>query len=296
MKTHQSRLLLLLVTSLALGAPLASAADAPAVKFPDPSPKSTLEQSVGATTIKIEYYRPGVKGRKIFGGLEPWGEVWRTGANNPTKVTFSTAVKFGGTDVPAGSYGLYSLLGENEWTVILNKIGEKDWGAYAYNAANDAARVKVKPSKLSDVVETFTIDLNDIKTDSAMLNLMWEKTKVSVKIEVDLKDLKAQVAQVMGAPGDKNPNLLFGAAMFNFETGGDLKQASMWMNEGLSKQPNAFWFIYRKGLILEKMGDKAGAKAAAEASKKVVAEAKGQPQSLIDEYNRLNDALIARVK
>jgi hypothetical protein len=296
MKTLPSCFFSGLLAALALTAFRASAADAPMINFPDPSPKATLQQRVGATDIKIDYFRPGVKGRKIFGGLEPWGEVWRAGANNATRVTFSAGVKFGGQDVPAGSYGLYCLLGENEWTLILNKISDREWGAYGYNAANDVARVKVKATRLPELVETFTIEIGDIKTDSAMLNLMWEKTKVGVKIDVDLSDLKAQVAQVMSGAGDKNANLLFGAAMFNFDTGGDLRQALTWMDEGLQKQPNAFWFTYRKGLILEKMGDKAGAIAAAEASKKLVAEAKDQPKSLTDEYNRLNDALIARVK
>jgi len=280
------------VTALLLAvAPRGFAADA-AIAFPDPSPKSTLEQRVGTTDIKVEYFRPGVKGRKIFGGLEPWGEVWRTGANNPTKVTFSAPVKFGGQDVPAGTYGLYSLLGENEWSVILNKIGERDWGAYAYNQANDVARVKVKPAKLADLVETFTIDINDIRTDSATFNLSWEKTRVSVKLEVDLSALKAQVAQVMASSAEKKP--YFAAAMFTFETGGDLKQASAWMAEAVKQSPNTFRMTYRQGLILEKLGDKAGAKAAADASK--AAAAKAEPQSLRDEYIRLNDALLARLK
>jgi hypothetical protein len=265
----------------------------PKIDFPAPSPKATVKQRVGLTDIEIEYYRPGVKGRKIFGALEPYGVVWRTGANNPTKITFSTDVKFGGTSVPAGSYGLYSIPGENEWTVILNKIGEKDWGAYTYSEKNDAARVRVKPVKLTDPVETFTIGINDIRTESATLNLLWEKTRVPVKLEFDVvSQLKPQIEAVMASDAPKKP--YFAAAMFYFENGGDLKQALEWMDAGLKEQPEAFYMVYRKGLILAKMGDKAGALAAANESKKGAEKA---PSPLLrDEYMRLNDTLIASLK
>jgi hypothetical protein len=273
-------------------------AQAPSISFPAPSPKSTVEQRAGLTDIKIEYARPSVKGRKIFAApaslpLQPYGEVWRVGANNPTKVTFSTPVKFGGKDVAAGSYGLYAIPGESEWTVMLAKIGEKDWGAYAYSAANDAARVTVKPTKLAQAVETLTIDVNDLRHESASLNIAWENTRVAVKLEFDvLAQLKPQIAAVMGGDAPKKP--YFEAAMFYFETGGDLKQAVAWLDAGLKENPAAFYMVYRKGLVLEKMGDKAGALAAAQASREAALKA---PSPLLrDEYLRLNDALIARVK
>ncbi len=289
-----SRFTCVAILTALLAAPFAVAADAPQIAFPQPSPKATVEQRVGVTDIKVEYFRPGVKGRKIFGGLEPMGAVWRTGANNPTKVTFSTAVKFVGQDVPAGSYGLFAIPGENEWTVILSKIGASDWGAYAYKAENDAARAKVKVTKLADLVETFTIDVGDIKNESATLNLSWEKTRVSVPFQVDLSAVKTQLKEVMAGNFEKKP--YFAGAMFTFETGGDLKQALAWMDEGLKANPTAFWMTYRRGLILEKMGDKAGARAAAEASKAAAQAATTQPQPLRDEYARLNDALLARLK
>ena len=266
---------------------------APKVDFPAPSPAATLKQRVGLTEIEVNYFRPGVKGRKIFGGLEPYGVVWRTGANNPTKITFSTAVKIGGKEVPAGSYGLYSIPGQGEWTVIINRIGEKDWGAYAYKEANDVVRAKVKPVMLPQSVETFTIDINDIKTESATLNLIWEKTRVPLKIEVDVvSKLKPQIEAAMMSDGAKKP--YFQAAMFYFENGGDLKKALEWMEAGLKENPGAFYMVYRKGLILQKMGDKAGALAAAKASRE--AAAKSDTPLLRDEYVRLNDALIASLK
>jgi len=271
---------------------------APKVEFPQTSPKSVIEQRVGLTDIKVEYSRPGVKGRTIFAPaaklpLQPYGEIWRVGANSPTRVTFSTAVKFGGVDVPAGFYGLYAIPGASEWTVILNKIGEKDWGAYTYKADNDAARVTVKPTHLGELVETCTIDINDIKTQSATLDILWEKTRVAVPIQIDLvAQLQPQIEAVMASDAEKKP--YFQAAMFYFENDLDLKKAATWMDAAIKQQPDAFFMVYRKGLILEKMGDKSGAIAAAKASREVAL--KAEPALLRDEYVRLNDALIARLQ
>ncbi len=282
-----------LVLASFLTASALAQAPAPKIDFPAPSPAATIKQRVGLTDIEISYFRPGVKGRKIFGGLEPFGVVWRTGANNPTKITFSTPVKFGGKSVPAGSYGLFSIPGEKEWTLILNTIDSKDWGAYNYKAENDVARATAKPVALSQPVETFTIEFAEVRTESALLALAWEKTRVAVKLEVDVvAQLKPQIEAVMAGNAEKKP--YFQAAMFYFENGGDLKQALAWMDAGLKEQPAAFYMVYRKGLILAKMGDKAGALAAAKASRE--AAAKDNRPGIRDEYVRLNDALIASLK
>lgn len=293
---HMKTLALPLLIAASLTAPaLLAQAPAPKLDFPVSSPPATLKQRVGLTDIEVTYARPGVKGRKVFGpgGLEPYGTVWRTGADSPTKITFSTPVTFGGKPVPAGSYGLYSIPGDKEWTVIVNKVGEKDWGAYNYSDKNDVARVTVKPVALAQRVETFEIDISDIATQSANLNLSWDKVRVPVKIEVDVVGtLKPQLDQVMASNAEKKP--YFRAAMFYFESGLDLKQALEWMDAGLKEQPNAFWMIYRKGLILEKMGNKAGAREAAQASRALAD--KEQRAGLREEYLRLNDMLLARLK
>jgi len=266
-------------------------AQAPAVDFPAPSPKGKVTQRVGVTDIEVEYHRPGVKGRTIFGGLEAWDKVWRTGANNATKVTFSTPVKFGGKDVPAGTYSLHTIPGKTEWTVILNSDAGM-WGSYSYDEAKDVARVKVAPAKLTDLVETLTIDVNDIRDESATLNILWEKTRVSVKIEIPLvATLQPKIEALMASNEEKKP--YFQAAMFYYTHDLDLKKALAWMDAGLKAQPDAFYMVYRKGLILEKMGDKAGALAAAKQSLGMLEKA---PPSLKDEYTRLNEALIARLK
>jgi hypothetical protein len=148
------------------------------------SPGCTLKQRVGLTDIEIVYSRPGVKGRKIFGGLVPYGQVWRTGANEATRISFSGPVKVNGSDVPAGTYGLFTIPSEKEWTVILNKTPAQ-WGSFKYDPAADLVRVKTAATSLSEPVETFTIDINDIRNDSATLNFIWEKTRVQVNLSIE---------------------------------------------------------------------------------------------------------------
>ena len=284
------------VTLLALALAAASAVTAqtePAAKidFPAASPRGMVKQRVGLTDIEINYSRPSTRGREIFGKLEPWGEVWRAGADSATKITFSTPVKLNGSPVPAGTYGLFALLGKDEWTVILNKVPDQ-WGAYAYNAKDDVARIPAKPQKLTELVETFTIDINDLRADSATLNLVWEKTRVPVKIEVDVVGaLVPQIEAVMASDAAKKP--YFSAAMFYFENNVDLKKALTWMDAGIAAQPDAFFMIYRKAKLQAKMGDKAGALATAQAS---LAMSEKQSGALKEEYVRLNKELIASLK
>jgi tetratricopeptide (TPR) repeat protein len=266
------------------------AAPAPKINFPAASPAATLKQRVGLTDIEIAYSRPGVKGRTIFGGLEPYDQVWRTGANSATKIVFSTPVKFNGTEVPAGTYGLFTIPGREEWTVILNKIAIQ-WGAYQYDPKDDVLRVKVTPVKLAEAVETFTIDLNDIRDESATLNLTWEKTRVPVKLEVDITSaLVAQIDAAMAADGKKP---YFQAAMFYLEHNLDLTKAAQWMDAALAENPDAYYMLYHKARLLAKQGDKAAAIATArksiELASKDTSPAKG-------EYTRLNETLIASLQ
>ncbi|HET7535726.1 MAG TPA: DUF2911 domain-containing protein [Candidatus Didemnitutus sp.] len=266
---------------------------APKLELPVPSQAATVKQRVGVTDIEINYSRPSMKGRKIFGEFLPYGVLWRTGANTATKISFSTPVNFGGTEVPAGDYGLFTIPGKDEWTVILNKIPGQ-WGSYAYAEKDDVLRVKVKPIALATPYESFTIGLNDLREDSATLNLLWENTRVQVKLTVDtLGMVVPKVEAFMASDEKKTPEAYFGAAMFYYENNHDLKKALTWVDAGLALKPDAFYMVYRKGLILAKLGDKAGAVAAAKQSLEMVAKMNGE---LKDEYTRLNNALIASVK
>ena len=233
------------------------------VDFPAASPACTLKQHVGLTDVEIVYSRPGAKGRAIFGGLVPYGEVWRTGANASTKISFSTPVRLNGTEVPAGKYALYTIPGEKEWTVILSKDTSLN-GAFGYNPTNDLVRFKATPVKLTEPVETFTIEFNDIRDDSATLNLVWEKTRVPIKLELDLvSQLVPQIEAVMAAPGQKKP--YYQAALFYYDHGQDLQKASQWINAAIADR-ETYYIVQLKARILAKLGDKAGATAAAKRS------------------------------
>ncbi len=258
------------------------------VEFPQASPASFVRDKFGLTTVEIEYARPGVKDRKIFGGLVAYGEVWRTGANAATKITFDTEVSFGGEKVPAGTYALFTIPGEAEWTFILNRVAGQ-WGSYNYDASNDLVRVKAKPVALGAPQETLSIGLTHLRSDSAHLTLAWEKTRVSVPLKTDLVAiLVPRIEAAMATEGGNKPYLQ--AAMFYYEHDLDLKKALSWIDQGLEAQPDAVWIVYRRGLILAKAGDKDGAYAAAERTVELAMKTGG---ALGAEYARLGEDLIA---
>jgi len=141
-----------------------------------PSPPATAEGSINGVKIKIDYSAPSARGRKMLGGKEPYGEVWRTGANEATTIEFDKAVKIEGKDLAAGKYELFTIPGEKEWTIIFQNY-KKQWGAYSYKQANDALRVTVVPVKTETFIETFNISVG---TDSVILT--WENTSVAFKV------------------------------------------------------------------------------------------------------------------
>lgn len=262
----------------------------PKIQFPQASPSATVKERVGITDVEIEYSRPGVKGRQIFGGLVPFGEVWRTGANSATKIVFGTDVNFGGSQVSAGTYALFTIPDSGEWTVILNKA-EGQWGSYAYDAKNDLVRVKAKPVALTEAVESMTISLSDLRDDSATLNITWDKTRVPIKLQTNL--VSVLVPQIEAAMAGEGKKPYFEAAMFYYAHDLELKKAAGWVDEAIKAQPDALWMIYRKGLILAKLGDKPGALAAANQSLELANKAGGAVGA---EYKRLNEALIASLR
>jgi len=243
------------------------------------------------TDVSIEYSRPNVRERKVFGGLVPYGQVWRTGANAATKITFGTDVKLGGAAVPAGSYALFTIPGEAEWTVILSKVVDGQWGSYAYDPKDDQARIKVKSVATSDPLETMTISLQDMRAGKASLVIAWEKTKVPVEIDTDVVGkVKPQIEAAMAGSGEKP---YFAAAMFYYDNDLDMKLAKEWIEAAAKKQPDAVWIVYREGLILKKAGDKEGAMAAAKQARELASKADDELKA---EYTRLSESLIASLK
>lgn len=149
------------------------------------SPKALVEQTVGYTEVKIEYSRPGVKGRTIWGSLVPYNTVWRAGANEATKITFSTDVKIDGKKLKAGSYGFFAIPKEKTWTLIFNKVANQ-WGAFEYNDVEDALRIEVTPMQNNCWQEWLAYTINKSSDKKAVVMLEWEKLKVPFNIEVEI--------------------------------------------------------------------------------------------------------------
>jgi hypothetical protein len=259
----------------------------PKVDFPAPSPACTIKQRVGLTDIEVVYSRPGIKDRDIFGALVPYGQVWRTGANAATKLTFSTPVKLNGTAIAAGTYALFTIPGESDWTIIINK-GAAQWGAFQYDEKADVARFQATPVQLAEQIETFMIDFNQIRDESAVMNLVWDHTVVPINIEIPLTDkLVPQIEAVMASDSSQKP--YYPAALFFYDHGQDLHKASQWVDAAITNR-EAYYIVHLKAKILAKLGDKDGAIAAAKRSSELAIKAKDNG------YVKLNDDLISSLK
>jgi hypothetical protein len=274
------------VLILALAVSLNTELQAQGVKLPQASSAQTITQGFGLGKVTLSYSRPNTKGRKIFGAMEPFDKVWRTGANAATSITFTDAVKVGGQELAAGTYGLFTIPGKDEWTVIFNKDA-KQWGAYEYKEAEDVLRIKVKPVKLKEKVETFTIQFANVLPTTAQIQLAWENTGLNIDLSTEIDaQVMASIDEAM--KGEKKP--YFAAAQYYYENGKDLDKALEWANAAEAADGKAPWVKLWKGRIQLKKGDKAGAIATAEAGIKLATEAK------IEEYVRLNSALLAEAK
>ena len=256
------------------------------LKTPAPSPTQTVKQDFGLGNIEINYSRPAVKGRKVFGDLVPYGSVWRTGANNATTLQFSDEVTIGGVTLAPGKYGLLSIPDKDNWTLIVSKQTDVT-GAAAYKQEMDLVRVSAPVEKLKDGVENFTIAVDDIKPNSCKLSLAWDKTKVSLPITTDIDSkIMSNIAKVM--QGEKPP--YYNAAMYYLDNGKDLSQALAWFDKAVEATPNAYWVHHQRANCLAKLGNTADAKAAAQKSKELALAAKNM------DYVKLNEKLLAELK
>lgn len=262
-------------------------AQTPALKTPAPSPTQTLKQNFALGDITVEYSRPSVKGRKVYGDLVPFGKVWRTGANASTKITFTDDVKVEGKDVKAGTYALYTIPNKDSWEIILYSDLTLGGNVSNYKVENEVLHVTVKPTALSEKVETFTISIADVTSTSATLELIWDKTRVPVKIteEIDAKIMK-NIETAMSV--DSRP--YFQAAVYYYENDKDLTQALTWINKAVELNPKAFWIMMAKSRIEYKMGDKAAASASAQKVVELAKEAKN------DDYVKMGEEMIANCK
>jgi hypothetical protein len=262
------------------------AADAQTIKTPQPSPAQTIKQDFGVGTIELSYSRPGVKGRKIYSDLAPAGQVWRTGANSATTLTFSDEVMIGGTKIAPGKYGLVSIPNTDSWTMIITKQLDVTSPA-AYKQENDVVRVNVKPMKLADPMETLTMQFANVKSNSTDLHIMWGNVGVALPITTDIDSkIMAQINNAM----NKDNRPYFASAMYYLENGKDVNQALTWFDKALEQNPNAFWIHHQRANALAKLGKKDDARKAANRSIELAREAKN------DDYVRLNEKLLAEIK
>jgi len=265
---------------------LLSAAQAQNLQTPQPSPTQTIKQNFGIGSIELSYSRPGMKGRKIFGDLVPFGKVWRTGANNPTTLTFSDSVTIGSTAVAPGTYGLLSIPDKDPWTFILTKQLDVT-NAAAYKQESDVVRITAKPIALKDPVETFTMQFTNVKPSRTDLQLQWETTAVSLPITTDIDHrVMAQIAEVMN--GDNRP--YFQAGLYYLENGKDLNQAVAWFDKAIAQNPDAYYIYHQKANALAKLGKKEEAR---QTALKSIELAKAQNNN---DYVQLNEKLIASLK
>jgi hypothetical protein len=255
------------------------------LKTPAPSPAQSLRQDFGLGNIEISYSRPGVRGRKIFGDVVPYGQIWRTGANNATTIAFTDEVIIGGKKLTPGKYGLLTIPGSKEWVVIISKQTNVTSPA-DYKADQDLVRVNAPATKSKTATETFTIALQDIKNTSCNLVISWDKRQITVPIQTEIEaKIMANIDAAMKT--EKPP--YYNAAMYYMDNGKDLNQALSWFDKAVEANPTAFWIHYQRANCLAKLGKKAEAIAGAEKSKQLATEAKN------GDYVKLNEKLIAEL-
>jgi hypothetical protein len=265
---------------------MVSVAGAQSLKVPAASTGQTVKQEFGLGSIELSYSRPNTKGRTIFGDLVPYGAVWRTGANTATTLTFSDDVIIGDKKVAAGKYGLLTIPGASEWTVIITKQLDVT-SPSAYKQDMDVVRLKAQVQNLPSSIETFFIWFENVKSNELDLNLLWEKTAVSFKIKQDIDSkIMGQIDNLM----NKDNKPYFNAAMYYMDNNKDLAKASAWLDMATQQTPTAYWVWYQKARCLSMLGKNAEAKTT-EMKSMELAKTDKNP-----DYVTLNEKLIASLK
>lgn len=256
------------------------------VKTPAASPAQTIKQDFGLSYIELSYARPGMKGRKIFGDLVPFGKVWRTGANAATTLTFGDDVIIGGKTIPAGKYGLLSIPDKQSWTLIITKQTNVTSPA-AYKQEEDVVRVTAKVNNAPMRAETFTMQFANVKAESCELHIRWDNVGVALPIKTDIDGkIMASIEESM-----RSEKPAYGtAAAYYLENGKDINKAIEWYNKAVEAQPNAFWLKHQLARAYAKAGKKSLAK---EMALKSIDQARAAKN---EDYVQLNNKLLAELK
>jgi tetratricopeptide (TPR) repeat protein len=245
------------LTCAVLGAPVALAAQVPALVLPKVSQRATVSQTVGLTTISITYDRPGVNDRKIWGQLVPYDSVWRAGANENTVIAFTSPVRVGGKELPAGRYGVHMIPTTGDWTVILSKQADA-WGSFSYDQKEDAVRLTAVPAE-APFQENLAYTLDDPGTGSVKATLHWEKLAVPFPIELDYKQVVVDsLRQQLRGLGRFFWQPWMQAAAWCADNDVNLAEASEWAQSSIAINEN-FANLRLKATLLDKLGDQANA-------------------------------------
>lgn len=221
--------------------------------LPQLSPKASVSEVVGTTTVSVEFHRPGVKGRKIWGDLVPYGHIWRMGANEATTLRVSDAVKINGIPLPAGTYAIFAVPGPDQWTLIFNR-NWRQMGAFEYQGKDDVLRFDVKPKTMPNFTEWLTYAIEPASRSSAYVDLRWERLRVSFLVEVDLESLVIpRLKQAIARAGSRDWKVFSDAAQYYLEEGRDMNQAMAWADRSIKIQENPT-NLYVKARILRELG------------------------------------------
>ncbi|GAA4468253.1 DUF2911 domain-containing protein [Nemorincola caseinilytica] len=273
----------LFLSAFLFAAILASGNAQAQLKVPSLSPTAKITQDFSVSNIEITYSRPSMRGRKIMDDVIPYGKVWRTGANAPTKVKLGEDMEIGGMRLKAGEYSVYTIPDRDKWEVIFS-TATGNWTADGFPREYDAARIKVKPTQLNEDVQTFTVQITDITFNSCKIEIMWERTKIVLPVVADNKDVVA--GNIDKAINSTNVPY-FQAASYYYETNQKTELAQKYVNMAIDQNPKAFYMWYLKARIEKRLGNNEEAMSAA---KKSIELATGTPNEL--EYKRNNQKII----
>jgi hypothetical protein len=227
------------------------------IRLPEASPAASVSQTIGITDVSINYHRPAMNKRTIFGGLVPYDTIWRTGANENTTISFSTPVKIEGQALPAGTYAFYAIPTASQWTLIFSKF-TGDWGVYNYDASEDVLRVKVTPQTLSNAEERLTYSFDDVTNSSANASVRWDKLRVPMKIEVDLPStVRSSIQSQLRGGKHWDANAWAAAARWELRNG-TIETASAYADHAVLLGINSNT-LRTKAFVLDKKGDAKGA-------------------------------------
>lgn len=252
------------------------------INTPAPSPAAKLMQTVGLTEVSIDYSRPSMRGRKVFGNLVPFDQLWRTGANGYTLVTFDSDVTISGKEVKAGTYSIFTKPGASNWEVFIYTDTVGGGTPSKWEESKVVAQLSAPVYPIEMPIETFTISIDDVTGNGANIGIMWENTYIAIPFTVPTDaTVMSSIDKALNGPSAED---YYAAAVYYSSEGKDINKAKEWMNKAMSMtEKPAFWQLRQQSLVLAKAGDKKGA---IEAAKKSLA---GATAAGNNDYIKMNN-------